>query len=119
MLSPHQTVRPDVVGWRRERLPQLPDTYPIELRPDWVCEIGLDGDARRRDGLQKRRIYAEYGVPYYWLVDLETERLTVLGLVGGVCREVLVAGRSERVRAQPFDAFELQVGILFGDDEAD
>ena len=118
-LSSHQTVRPDVVGWRRERLPQLPEAYPIELRPDWVCEIGSDGNSRRRDGLQKRRIYAEYDVPHYWLVDLEEQRLTVLRLVDRVYREVLVAGRSDRVRAEPFDAFLLQVGVLFGDDETD
>jgi hypothetical protein len=31
--------------------------------------------------------------------------------------EVLVAERAQRVRAEPFDAIELDVGILFGDDE--
>ena len=31
--------------------------------------------------------------------------------------EVLIADRSERVRAEPFDAIDLQVGVLFGDDD--
>lgn len=115
-LSPHQIVRPDVAGWRRERLPTLPDVFPVELRPDWVCEVGADGNSRRRDGLQKRRIYAEHGVPHYWLVDLVTDRLTVLRLAAGVYQEVLEADRSERVRAEPFEALELSVGALFGDD---
>lgn len=115
-LAPHEVVRPDVVGWRRERMPDRPRGFPIRLRPDWVCEIMTDGDARRRDGLQKRRIYADCGVPHYWLLDTERERLTVLRLTASGYIEVLDVGRDERVRAEPFDALELQVGVLFGDD---
>jgi Uma2 family endonuclease len=116
-LSRHSVVQPDVAGWRRERMPERPAGYPIALRPDWVCEIMCDGDARRRDGLQKRRIYADHDVPHYWLVDTERETLTVLRLTDEGYVEVLHAERSSRVRAEPFDAVELQVGVLFGDDE--
>lgn len=115
-LAPHEVVRPDVVGWRRERMPDRPHGFPIRLRPDWVCEIMTDGDARRRDGLQKRRIYADCGVPHYWLLDTERERLTVLRLSASGYVEVLEAGRGDRARAEPFDALELQIGVLFGDD---
>lgn len=115
-LSKHQIVQPDIAGWRRERLPTLPDTFPVELRPDWVCEVCADRNSRRRDGLQKRRIYADYGVPHYWLLDLVDERLVVLQLVDGVYQEILEAGRSERISAPPFDALELPIGALFGDD---
>lgn len=116
-LSLHQIVQPDVAAWRRERLPEIPDVYPIRLRPDWVCEIMGGADARRRDGVQKRRIYADHGVPHCWLVDSERERLTVLRLTDRGYVEILEAGRGERVRAEPFDALELPVGVLFGDDE--
>src|SRR5512142_1943672 len=30
---------PDLAGWRRERMPQLPDVAAFELAPDWVCEV--------------------------------------------------------------------------------
>jgi Uma2 family endonuclease len=115
-LSAHQTVRPDVAGWRRERLPELPSVYPIEFRPDWVCEVGSDSNSRRRDGLQKRRIYADYGIPHYWLVQLDSQRLTVLRLVHGVYQEILDVGPGDRVRAEPFDGVEIQVSFLFGED---
>jgi hypothetical protein len=36
---------------------------------------------------------------------------------GRVATGVGAAERAERVRAEPFDAIELQVGVLFGDDE--
>ncbi|MGE3246122.1 MAG: Uma2 family endonuclease, partial [Beijerinckiaceae bacterium] len=32
-------VVPDIAGWRRERLPQLPDTAYITTPPDWLCEV--------------------------------------------------------------------------------
>ena len=115
-LARHQIVRPDVVGWRRSTLPERPSGYPVRVRPDWVCEVMTDGDARRRDGLQKRRIYADHGVPHYWLVDTEREKLTVLRLAERGYVEILEAGRAERVKAEPFELLTLQVGVLFGDD---
>lgn len=115
-LAPHQVVRPDIAGWRRERMVERPRGYPIKLRPDWVCEVMTDGDARRRDGLRKRRLYADMGIPHYWLVDTERERLIVLRLEAQGFVEVLDAGRSDRVRVEPFDALELPVAALFGDD---
>jgi Uma2 family endonuclease len=115
-LARHQIVRPDVVGWRRATMPERPQGYPVRVRPDWVCEVMTDSDARRRDGLQKRRIYADHGVPHYWLVDTEREILTVLRLEERGYVEVLAAGRSERVRAEPFELLDLQVGVLFGED---
>jgi len=30
---------PDVGGWRRERLPEIPDVPWLGLAPDWVCEV--------------------------------------------------------------------------------
>jgi len=115
-LAPHQVERPDVAGWRRERMPQVPTAFPLRLRPDWICEVLTDSDGRRRDGLQKRRIYADHQIPHYWLLDMERQTLTVLRWTERGYIEVLDAGRTERVRAEPFDSRELAVGELFGDD---
>jgi Uma2 family endonuclease len=30
-------ISPDVVGWRRERMPELPGDEPIRVVPNWVC----------------------------------------------------------------------------------
>jgi Uma2 family endonuclease len=32
-------VVPDLAGWRRERLPELPQTTFLTLPPDWLCEV--------------------------------------------------------------------------------
>lgn len=116
-LAPHQVVRPDLVGWRRSRMAEVPDVYPVTLRPDWVCEVMATADARRRDSVQKQRIYADAGVPYYWLVDMQRQTLTVLRWTERGYVEALHAGRGDAVCAEPFAAVELPVGVLFGDDE--
>lgn len=58
---------PDLAGWRRERLPELPETAAFTLAPDWVCEILSEG-TERIDRIKKARIYAREGVRNYWIV---------------------------------------------------
>jgi len=107
--------RPDVVGWRRERLPALPSEVPILVRPDWVCEVLSTN--RRNDLIKKKRSFHRHAVGHYWLVDPVEETLSVHRWHTDGYVEVLVADRDEQVRAEPFDAIELRVGVLFGDDE--
>src|SRR5438309_2324364 len=54
-------IAPDLAGWRRERLPMLPAKGPIDIVPDWVCEI-LSRSTRSYDILVKRPFYAGIGV---------------------------------------------------------
>jgi len=116
-LSESQVVRPDVCGWRRERLAALPSEVPITVRPDWICEILSTN--RRNDLIKKKRAYHQHQVGHYWLVDPIDETLAVYRWHPDGYVEVLIAERDERVRAEPFDAIELRVGVLFGDDEDD
>jgi Uma2 family endonuclease len=111
------TFRPDVTGWRRERMSERPRGTPITTRPDWVCEILSTN--RRNDLVRKKRTYHRHEVPHYWIVDPAEESLTVHRWAKEGYLEVLVAERGERVRAEPFDAIPLAVGVLFGDEDDD
>jgi Uma2 family endonuclease len=113
-----QTLRPDVAGWLRERLPEPPEDEDtvVQVRPDWVAEIISPSNAGN-DLVKKRRIYHRHGVPHYWIVDPRDESLTVLRWAPEGYLGVLVAERAERVRAEPFTAVEWLVGVLFGDDD--
>jgi Uma2 family endonuclease len=108
-------VRPDVLGWRRDRVPEPPRGTPVEIRPDWVCEVLSKGNARN-DTVRKLRLYHHAGIPHYWLCDPERETLTVMRHGPDGYITVLATSRGETVRAEPFDAIELAVGVLFGDD---
>ena len=113
-----QTLRPDVAGWLRERLPEPPEDEDtvVEVRPDWVAEIISPSNAGN-NLIKKKRIYHRHGVPHYWIIDPRDESLTVLRWTPEGYVEVLVAVRGERVRAEPFAAVEWLVGVLFGDDD--
>jgi Uma2 family endonuclease len=116
-FDPANTLRPDVVGWRRDHVPTRPAGTPIHALPDWVCEILSTN--KRNDLIKKKRIYHRHKVPHYWILDPAEQTLAVYrwGQDGYV--EVLFAERGEEVRAEPFDAIPLQVGVLFGDEEDD
>jgi Uma2 family endonuclease len=117
-FSPSQILRPDVVGWLRERLAEPPEDEDavVRVRPDWVCEI-ISARKAAHDLIRKKRVYHQHQVPYYWIVDPRDESLTVLQWTAKGYLEILAAQRGERVRAEPFPALDLQVGVLFGEDE--
>lgn len=110
--------RPDLVGWRRDRVPRLPrpDARGVVTEvPDWICEVLSPSTAQVDWGL-KRRAYHQAGVPFYWLLDPDRGTLTVLRRVDEDYLLALVAVSDEAVRAPPFEAIELVVRDLFGDD---
>ena len=73
---------PDLAGWRRERMPELPGTAYFTLAPDWVCEV-LSASTRKVDLQGKRPIYASAGVAYLWLIDPVDRTLEAFELLDG------------------------------------
>lgn len=107
---------PDLAGWRRERMPALPDTAWFSLVPDWVCEV-LSPSTVRVDRVLKLRVYAEEGVGHLWLLDPLARTLEVLRLQGEAYLVAAVFAGDEAVRAEPFDAVELDLVTLWGGPE--
>lgn len=114
-LETHEVYRPDVSGWRRENLPELPAEIPIRTRPDWVCEV-LSPSNATNDTVKKLRGYHRAGVPHYWIVDPSEETLTVLRWAPEGYLLTQRAERGDVGHAEPFDAHALAIGALFGDD---
>lgn len=114
-FDPANTFRPDVVGWRRDRVPRQPEEVLVEVRPDWVCEILSTN--RRNDLVRKKRVYHRHQVPHYWILDPDEGTLTVYRWAADGYLELLIGERGEEVRPEPFEAIPLRVGALFGDDE--
>jgi Uma2 family endonuclease len=110
--------RPDIAGWRRERVPVPPPERPVGIRPDWICEIVSDSN-RTTDAVTKLRRYHQAGAPHYWILDQIDRTLTVHRHTADGYLVALRADDSERVRAEPFEAIELCVAVLLGADEED
>ena len=115
ILLDGQGYRPDLVGWRRERAPERPRARPVVLVPDWICEIVSESN-REHDTITKLRRYHQAGVPHYWIIDQLDRTLTVHRHTADGYVIALRAAAAERVRAEPFDAIELHVAVLLGDD---
>jgi len=115
LLETADVVRPDVLGWRREGCPERPTGMPVKQRPDWVCEVVSPSNAKE-DTVKKLRLYHQVRIPHYWIVDPRDSTLTVMRWTSDGYVTLLRAERAEVVRAEPFQAIELAVGTLFGDD---
>lgn len=108
----------DLAGWRRDRCPERPKGYPIQIRPDWVCEVCHS--TRKKDTTIVPETLAAEGVSWYWFLDVEAENLMVyeLSQEGFVLRKSLFR-EDGKVRIPPFDAIELSMPVLLGDDPED
>jgi Uma2 family endonuclease len=104
---------PDLASWRRSTMPELNlEAAYSSVRPDWVCEI-LSPSTARKDRVLKMPIYRSEGVAHVWLIDPTAKTLEVYKLAGD--RYLLLDSYAEdaRVRAEPFDAVELELGALW------
>jgi Uma2 family endonuclease len=105
-------VVPDLAGWRRERMPELPDAAFLTLPPDWVCEV-LSPSTEGLDRAEKVPLYAREKVSHVWLVDPALRTLEVLRLDGPSYRIVNTLRGSARDRVEPFGALELELSLLW------
>lgn len=67
ILSETNVLQPDLLMIHRSRL-HIVTERGIAGAPDLVVEIASPG-SRSRDKVKKMKIYAEHGVPEYWIVD--------------------------------------------------
>jgi len=105
-------IAPDLLGWRRERLPRLPrGTSGIVLPPDWVCEVLSHPEERAR----LLPLYAREGIQHVWLVDPEVRTLEVLQLEGRRYSLTSLYSGTSTVRAEPFGALELALRLLWAE----
>ncbi len=105
---------PDLAGWRRERLPRLPDEAHFAMAPDWVCEV-LSPSTAAIDRVKKLTIYARESVKHAWLVDPLAQTLEVFRLDAGRWTLVGTWAGADTIRAEPFDALDLDLTLLWDD----
>jgi Uma2 family endonuclease len=104
---------PDIGGWRRGRLPDLPDAGHSTLAPDWICEV-ISPHNERHDRFRKLPAYAREGVTHAWLVDPLNRTVEVLRLEAGQWSAVRTYREDEVLRAEPFAAVEIDLLALWG-----
>jgi Uma2 family endonuclease len=108
-------VVPDLAGWRRERMPSVDDTIKyFTLAPDWICEV-QSSSTQKWDRAFKLPVYAAAGISHAWLIHPRNRTLEVFKLLEGRWLLLAVHYDDQRVRAEPFDAIELDLSVLWAD----
>jgi hypothetical protein len=105
---------PDLAGWRRERMVALPDSTAFEIAPDWVCEI-LSPSTERLDRAKKMPAYARHRIAHLWLINPAARTLEVYRLADDRWLLLETHEDAARVRAEPFEAIELELARLWGE----
>jgi Uma2 family endonuclease len=86
---------PDLAGWRRSRLPVLPNVAAFTLVPDWVSEV-ISPSTGEIDRGRKMRVYAREQVAHLWIIDPILRTLEVYRLEDG--RWIVASTRRDRRR---------------------
>lgn len=105
---------PDLAGWRRERMPEFPDTAYFDLAPDWVCEV-LSRSTRQFDLVEKRDLYGKAGVGHLWFVDPVARTLEAFVNKEGAWTLIAALKDDDKVSVAPFDAIEFELSTLWPD----
>jgi Uma2 family endonuclease len=110
-LASHILV-PDLAGWRRERLPSLPETAYFDTVPDWVCEV-LSPATAKIDRGDKLPLYAAQAVAWCWLLDPDLRTLEVLQRQDSHWLLLGTFKDDARIQAPPFAEITLDLTALW------
>lgn len=112
-LHDQEVAVPDIAGWRRERLPRLPEDQRFEAVPDWLYEV-VSPSTESKDRRIKMPLYARYGVPFVWLVDPIAKTLETYMLSEGAWKATGVyRGAQRAVYAEPFTETAVDLAALW------
>lgn len=101
----------NLAGWRRERIPKLPEHAYFTLAPDWGGGV-LSPSTAQKDRLLKMTMYASNSVDHCWRVDPDARSLEAFLREGTNWLRTSVFGNDERVTADPFAAAPFGLGAL-------
>ena len=91
---------------------QIMERAFIRGAPDLVVEI-LSPSTARRDREAKMKLYAQYGVSNYWLINPDTREVVAYALQDGDYRQTALARDDEAFSAPPFPDLAIPLGKLW------
>ena len=96
-------------------MPEYPlDVVGVELAPDWLCEV-VSPSTEALDRRRKLPVYAREGVGHVWLINPASRTLEIFRRSGTGWVLVTAFAEDEVVRAEPFEAIELDLLLLWGE----
>ena len=114
-FSDTTVLEPDVLYVGPEHAARVEDRF-VRNAPDLVIEVSSPS-TRRLELVRKLDVYERYGVPEYWYVDLDAERVEVYRLGGERYEAPVLLGRHERIESPSMPGLSLAVGELLASPE--
>ena len=111
VLSPHDTLRPDLIFVSSERADIITHAN-IQGAPDLVVEIRSPSTARL-DETTKRELYEKCGVPEYWLADPEAQTVTILLLGENGYGVVGIYAKGDTLTSPTLEGFSIDLNEIF------
>ena len=103
---------PDLAGWRRERLPRMPEGAAFSVVPDWICEI-VSPSSASFDRETKMTKYARLAIPHAWLIDPIERTLESFANDGSAWRAGQTHHGNVTARVAPFEDVPLSLELLW------
>jgi Uma2 family endonuclease len=114
-FSDTNVVEPDVVFVRAENRFRLEKKF-LRAAPDLAVEVSSP-TTRRLELVRKRELYERFGVPEYWFVDLDADRVEVYRLHQNRYGHPLLFARGETIGMPQAPGLALSVDDLLGPPE--
>ena len=106
VLAQRRTVQPDLIFIDRGNQKIIQDA--IRGVPDLVMEVVSKG-SWRRDRIDKRSLYQQFGVKEYWIIDPEAQTIELLFLSARAYRLLSKAMPGKTVRSKLLTGFKVAV----------
>lgn len=113
VLSDLNAPQPDVIFICNERLHIINEQEQVIIgAPDLLIEIISTGSIKR-DRIEKKDLYEQFGVPEFWLVDPNNRSVEVYQMLENRYRVFAFAAEVGKVQSAVLAGFELDIDDIF------
>ncbi len=113
VLSEHNVAQPDILFISKDRLGIIGELN-VQGAPDLVVEI-LSESTSSRDRVTKRRVYSQYGVREYWIVDANAKTIEVAARKEANLTPAGVYHAGETILSPSYPGLAIDVTPLFAE----
>ena len=108
-------VEPDVLFVLAGNVERIEPAF-VRAAPDIVVEVSSPS-TRRLELVRKRELYERFGVPEYWFVDLDADRIEVYRLADGRFGSPILLSRVDRLESPLLQGWSNTVDDILGTED--